>query len=101
MWFFAVRLIESNQFIAIPEEWIRDLNPIVFEKFANKGLNTDQPHVCYFSNQESAKTANGEPNPSFVPNFNASRSVEYPCADGTFYCQILKYTRKFKDKSWV
>lgn len=94
MYFFVVLLEESNKYVIVPENWVRDLEKIVFEKCAKYGLNSDQLHLCYYSTQENAQDERGEPNPLFPPNFNAPLAIDFPCEEGTFQCRILKYTRK-------
>lgn len=93
--FFVVFLTNFDEYVVIPEDWIRELTITVYEKFVNKGLNSDQQHVCYFSNQEAATTVNGAPNSNIVPNFNAPRGDQFPCAEGTFLCRVLRYSSKF------
>lgn len=92
MSYFLVLLDESQQFVVVPESWIRDLEKIVFEKFVAEGLNSDQLHVCYYSAEEHARHVQGTPNPLFVPNFNAPRVTNFPCVNGTYLCRLLKYT---------
>lgn len=98
--FFVVYLQEADEYAVVPENWIRDLKQLVFEKFVNAGLNSDQNHLCYFSTQENAIiNEKREPNPKFEPKFNAPRATQFPCNEGTYECRIVKYHRKFKSRT--
>lgn len=92
--YFVIFLIDAKQFTVVPKKWLQNVD-ILWERLVNYGINKNKVHICYYSTQENAQIANGEPDPTFAPNFNALRSDRFPCVEGTFLCRIVKYTCKF------
>lgn len=93
--FYVVYLVDVDDFIVIPEDWLRD-NDIYHERFVNYSLNNAQTHLCYWSSHADAITRNGEPNPLFPPNFDVGIQNLFPCAEGCYRCRVVKFKRKYR-----
>lgn len=92
--FYVVYLLDADKNIVIPCTWIRN-GKQVLRKFVNYGLNTSQTHLCFWSAHADAKTHDGRPSFNFQPKFDLQMKAEFPCAEGTFRCRVLKFTSEY------
>lgn len=86
--FLVVYLPRFAEHIVIPEKWLFDHKKQT-EKFLNYGINANQLHVCFWTNDPSARDQNGMILENFEPNFNASFKCTFP-SDGCYLCQVVK-----------
>lgn len=93
--YFVTYLEDVNGYVVIPKTWIKNEN-IIFEKFINqKGLNSDQTYLCYWTSNPEAVDENGEPKIAFAPDFGAEIMYEFPCTEGCFFGRLVSYHREY------
>lgn len=92
--FYVVYLIDIDEFIVIPMEWLRD-NDIYHERFVNYSLNNAQTHLCYWTSKFDAITRNGEPSPEFPPNFNAEMRNSFSFDEGCYKCRVVRCKSRY------
>lgn len=74
--FYVVYLTDAEVFLVIPCKWLRDGAGYVLEKFVDKGLNSNQKHLCYWSRHTDAVVKNRR---SYKPPiYNIRRIYEAP-----------------------
>lgn len=56
----------------------------------NYGVNTNQVHWIYWTDNPDAFDANGFPSPRFEPNPNATIMGQFP-NEGWYQCHVIKY----------
>lgn len=91
--------MDFGKYIVIPSTWLRDDLDVMEAYMANSGINVDQTHLCYYSQQSGATImADGRaiPNGEFEPNFRAAMSDYFPCDEGTFYCLVVDFKGQYK-----
>lgn len=81
------RCLKHGSFTVIPEGWIREFD-MQKEKFLNKGLNSNQLHVCFWTHSERARNENGVIDQNFAPNWDAGFDNIFP-GEGCYLCQII------------
>lgn len=86
--FLVVFLPRTNDFTVIPENWLHD-NKKQAEKFLSYGINSNQLHVFFYTDNLDARDANGIILQNFEPNFDASFDNIFP-AEGCYLCQVIK-----------
>lgn len=89
MYSYVVYLKVARMYAVIPYHWLRDGDTKVLEKFVNKGLNSNQTHICYYSTLVSAEESAAHP-----PNHQANFPIDFPPIDeggGLYYCFVLKF----------
>lgn len=85
--FYIVFLVEPKINVVIPKSWILDVEDN-WEKFVNKGLNSTQKFLCFWSEAEHAQI-DGKPNPNFKPQFNNVNHV-FP-AEGCYFGKLVHF----------
>lgn len=91
--YYVVYIVRHGNFAVIPENWILEFEPQK-EKFLNKGLNSNQNHVCFWTDSVRARNANGVIQLDFEPNWNAGFNRTFP-AEGLYVCKIIKAEGNF------
>lgn len=89
--YFVVFLetIAESKYVVIPITWINN-GPDLWQKFVNKGLNTNQTHLCFYSKKNNqAFDGNGKIKETFLPNFGEDNIKQQ-----LFECKIVKYFSK-------
>lgn len=94
MHYYVVYLKEAERYAALPYHWVLAGDSTILEKFVNKGLNSNQTHICYFSNEVDMEDAAALR--AHIPNFRARVSYEFPCDEdeATYHCFVLKFKCK-------
>lgn len=84
--YYVVYLIHPRKYIVVPCHWVRDGETTVLEKFVDRGLNSNQKHLVFWSRERG----------HVQPNFSANIANEFPCREleACFMCFILKYKCK-------
>lgn len=84
--YYVVFLVKPRKYIVIPHNWLRDGDNLIMEKFINQGLNSNQKHLCFWS-EEGFDGA---------PNFNANVADEFPSGEqqACYICYVLKFKCK-------
>lgn len=75
-------------FAVIPESWLYDIENQK-EKFFNTGLNANQLHICFWTDEQNARDSKGAILETYAPNFNSSWTNEFP-DEGCYLCSIVK-----------
>lgn len=92
--YFAVFLVEAGEYAIVPKNWIL-MDGKSWTGIVNYGIKKNKKYICYYSTRENALLNDyGEPNTTFLPNFDAPRTDQYPSEEGTFLCRLLMYSRK-------
>lgn len=86
--FLVVFLPRVGGFTVIPENWLHDSKNQA-EKFLNYGINSNQLHVCFYTDNLNARDEYGIILQNFEPNFAASFGNIFP-AEGCYLCQVIK-----------
>lgn len=88
--YYVVYLIESQQNVVLPINWVRD-GENHLEKFVNRfTLNSNQTYLCFYTEEGDAWIDN-EPNPNFLPNFNLEvDNVVFPMT-GCYFGKLVKF----------
>lgn len=83
--FYVVYLIDAKKFLTIPAHWLRNGLGVILEKFVDKGVNSNQKHLCYWSKYYDA-----------VEKFGIGVSTEFPCRgdEACYNCFVLKFKGK-------
>lgn len=89
--YYVVYLLDADEHIVTPCTWIRDAKKML-KKFVNYGLNSNQTHLCFWSEHADAKTQDGRPNVDYQPNFDLQLRNEFPCDEGVYRCHVIKFT---------
>lgn len=91
MYYYIVYLKGPKKYLVVPFYWIRDGDTTMLEKFVDRGLNSNQTHLCYWNEQVDA-----EDYASHVPDFGANISDDFPCQENAacYYCFVLKFKGK-------
>lgn len=87
--FFVVNIARSKENIVLPAKWIHKIEDQL-EKFINNGANSNQPHLCFWTDNTAAYDG-GIPNGRYEPNFHANVVQSLPTTDGCFEAYIVKY----------
>lgn len=90
--YFVVYLLNDRINIVVPQTWICDYQPQM-EKFINRGLNSNQTFLCFWSQDPLAFESNGQPKPEFVPNV-FTHAVKFP-EGGWHLCKIKRFHGMF------
>lgn len=86
--YMIVHILRADIFVVIPERWIYDIEK-KNEIFLNRGMNSNQCHVCFWTDNANARDAQGAILLNFEPNFRASFNVHFPM-EGCYLCKIIK-----------
>lgn len=88
--YFIVFLKLKKIHVVVPCWWIKDCET-TWEKFINRGLNSFQQYLCFYS-EKSPAFLDGRPNVNFEPQFNgASRGFS---VDDYHLCHIVRFSSK-------
>lgn len=85
--FYLVYLIDLRKYVVVPSWWMKD-SELLWEKFINRGLNTTQTHLCYWSTENPAMI-DGRPNNDYEPTFTAHSAERY------FAVKIVRFFSKY------
>lgn len=91
--YLVVYIHRARVFVAIPENRLNDMENL-FEKFLNSGINSNQLHICYWTDSAAARNEKGEILLNYAPNFNASFITQFP-EEGCYLCKIVKAKCEF------
>lgn len=86
--FLVVYLPRVDDFTVIPMNWIHDFHN-KNEKFLNYGINANQLHVFFWTDNLDARSENGAILDNYEPDFNATFDNVFP-AEGCYLCYIIK-----------
>lgn len=92
--FYVIYLIKPKKYAVIPIHWIQG-HRTQLPKFINYGLNTTQKVLAFYSPSTMERIRNGARALDFLPDFQASLTVEYP-AEGCYLAKPIKYFGKFR-----
>lgn len=83
MYYYVLYLINPRVFVVVPYNWLRGGDSSILEKFVDKGLNSNQKHLCFYSRE-------GE---HVAPNFHANIANEFPSreAEACYHCFVIKF----------
>lgn len=71
--FFVVFLESESKYVVIPITWINNGTEL-WEKFVNKGVNSNQTHLCFYSiENRQAFGVDGKIIQTFLPNFGEEK----------------------------
>lgn len=90
--FFVAFLINPEVNVVIAPHWVYQ-HEVQVQKFINKGLNANQIHRIFYTENSRAFEQNGEPSVNYEPDFTFD-AVCFPdegCYDG----KLIKFFRKF------
>lgn len=92
MKFVVVYLIDAKQNVAVPENWVQDLNNA---KLKNRGRNSNQNFLVFWS------STNDQANIENKPNFRALKVAQYISShDGVCYnCRVKFFFGKYSFKT--
>lgn len=76
------------EYTVIPDQWLYD-SQNQKEKFLNYGINSNQLHVCFWTNEPRARDPNGIISENYAPDFNAPYTSTFPSV-GCYLCQVVK-----------
>lgn len=89
--FIVVFLVDAKKHIIVPEEFIFNLDE---ESLKNKGKNPSFRYTVFWS--ENALDANGVPQADYLPDFNLTKSIDYPpIGDACYLGQIKKFHSEY------
>lgn len=89
--FYIVFLVEPKINVVIPKTWIMDIEEN-WEKFVNKGLNSTQKFLCFWSEEKHAQI-DGKPNQNFKPQFNNDVNHVFP-SEGCYLGKLVHFKSK-------
>lgn len=92
--YFVVFLCEPQRYAVIPCHWVRDDNDEIWDRFINRGLNSSQNYLCYWSSENNSEQYLGAPSGFMRPNFTAPINIQFPCDEATYICRIVKFRGK-------
>lgn len=92
--FVIVFLIEPSVHTVIPQKFVYELN---HENLYNKGINTNQSRLIYFSTELFEALENGEAidENGYIPNFNLPITVDYPLPNNLGETCFIARLKKF------
>lgn len=90
--YFVVYLLNDRINIIVPKTWIRDSDEQM-EKFVNRGLNSNQKILCFWSQNPFAFDSNGRPKMEFFPNSN-KQATNFP-EEGWHLCKLKRFHSGF------
>lgn len=92
--FYVVYLLDFGENIVIPYTWVNNPNETL-QKFIRNAINPGQIHLCFYGDHENAVVMGEQiPNEDYKPNFFSALSCMYPCNEGLFHCNVIKYFSK-------
>lgn len=92
--YYVVYLKEASRYAVLPCRWVKGGDSTILQKFVNKGLNSNQTHICYYSNEVDEEDYAALR--AHRPNFGARISNVYPCDEdeAIYHCFVLKFICK-------
>lgn len=90
--FFVVYFIDPQVNVVVPLEWIHNYE-IQWEKFVNSGLNSNQKHRVFYSENADAYTSDHVPEPLYNGRYFATDAITFP-DEGWYTGKLLKFYRK-------
>lgn len=94
--FFVIYLPPLKKNVIVPTEWIFDVGNHL-EKFINKGLNTNQWFLCYYTTKTAA-FIDDQPDKNYDPDFSLELITKIN-ADGEYDGCFVGLLVHFKSKS--
>lgn len=89
--FYVVYLQNPQVNVVIPIEWVHQ-HEIQWQKFVNFGLNTNQMHRVFYTEDPRAYNENGEPQPHYDTNFD--EEAEFFPDEGFYKARMVKFFGK-------
>lgn len=96
--YFVIYIVSADEFVVIPENWIWQFEPQK-EKFLNNGLNRNQRHVCFWTDNPAARNPNGTIKLDFDPRLSHYLNIGFNNLfpdDGCYLCLIVRANGNLK-----
>lgn len=95
--FVVVYLVDANAYTVVPKEFVYQL---IEENVLNKGVNSNQNRLIYFSNELFDVLQSGVDNghETHIPNFNLPTTQEYPPPNDLLETCYIARLKKFFSK---
>lgn len=91
--YFVVFIRGAREHCIVPSTWIKEIDSN-WEKFVNKGVNTNQLFTIFYSDVRDAVDGQGKPNPEYAPIFSVELKI-FP-EEGCYSANILKFFANYE-----
>lgn len=86
--YLTVYILKSSGYTVIPDKWLKNVLSQE-EKFFNNGMNSNQVHVCFWTDKLSARNSDGSISLNYAPNFDATFHNDFP-NEGLYFCKVIR-----------